>query len=313
MRFNKFDEVVKWYEQTKPVISKHHTAEDNIRPIGARRRKWERIKKVDAETYLLLDGNYVKQLYMNQSGQGNYDDYDQYEQDMAAIMWKREADGDYIYVRNGTTGSAHMSRYQFLQWHLPRDAAFRMSQQGKHWLRVNTPTGWEDFILPKTNYRWDWNLNKFGEDDGKRLKFRVNEDGTFTRIGEAFKVSATTVNKELKKQWKPLIEAFYIQAAALAPMLDTSWNGRHEYQQTINAWCNENRISFGYGVSLPLTVSRAIVEQEDHELRIPLMALVISDIGGKRAIETKEDLSRIKSAYNRLMNKVLGMYETKEV
>jgi hypothetical protein len=96
-------------------------------------------------------------------------------------------------------------------------------------------------------------------------------------------------------------------------MLDTSWNGRHEYQQTINAWCNENHISFGHGVGLPRTVSRAIVEQEDHELRIPLMALVISDIGGKRAIETKEDLSRIKSAYNRLMNKVLGMYETKEV
>jgi hypothetical protein len=55
------------------------------------------------------------------------------------------------------------------------------------------------------------------------------------------------------------------------------------------------------------------VEQEDHPLRVPLMALVIDDIGGKRVIESKEDLMKIRSAYNRLMNKALGMYETKEV
>jgi hypothetical protein len=43
------------------------------------------------------------------------------------------------------------------------------------------------------------------------------------------------------------------------------------------------------------------------------MALVIADIGGQRKIESKEDLSSIRAAYNRLMNKLLGMYETKEV
>jgi len=43
------------------------------------------------------------------------------------------------------------------------------------------------------------------------------------------------------------------------------------------------------------------------------MALVINDIGGKRAIESKDDLMKIKSSYNRMMNKLLGMYETKEV
>ena len=58
MRFNTFNEVAKWYEQTKPVVSKNHKAEDNIRPIGNRKHKWERIRKVDAETYVLLDGYY---------------------------------------------------------------------------------------------------------------------------------------------------------------------------------------------------------------------------------------------------------------
>ena len=314
MRFNKFDEVAKWYEQTKPVISKHHKAEDNIRPIGQRRRKWERIKKVDAETYLLLDGNYTK--FHSHMNNPSYDGYEQYEQDMAAIMWKREADGDYIYIRNGTEGSAHMSRYMFLQWYMPMNAAFRMNQQGKHWIRAQTPTGWEDFSLPKTKYRWDWNLNKVGADDGKRLKFRVNEDGTFTRIGEAFKVSATTVDKELKKQWKPLIEAFYIQAAALAPMLDTSWRGRDEYSNTISDWCkgNSTEMMIHRGFSaIPEKVARLAVAQDDHELRVPLMALVIEAIDGKRTIKSQDDVRAIRAAYNRVMNKMLGMYETKEV
>jgi hypothetical protein len=58
---------------------------------------------------------------------------------------------------------------------------------------------------------------------------------------------------------------------------------------------------------------RQIVEQAEHPLRVPLMALVIDDIGGKRKIESQDDLRSIRAAYNRLMNKALGMYQTKEV
>ena len=311
MRFNTFNSVVAWYEQTKPIVSKNHTAADNIRPIGQRNRKWERIRKVDEETYLLLDGYYGSTLF-NNNGRGDA----QYEQEMAPVMWKREADGDYIYVRNGIVGSVPFSRFQFLRWHLPMNMRFDYNQQGKHWVRAETPTGYEDFPLPKTDYRWDYQLKQATKDDGKRLKFRVNEDGTFTRVGEAFKVEVTTVDKELKKQWKASIDAFYTQAAALAPMIDTTWNGRHEYRQVITEWCKENGFdapTYGGINQIPSALVRQIVEREDHTLRVPLMALVIDDIGGKRVIESKEDLMKIRSAYNRLMNKALGMYETKEV
>ena len=311
MRFNTFNSVVAWYEQTKPIVSKNHTAADNIRPIGQRNRKWERIRKVDEETYLLLDGYYGSTLF-NNNGRGDA----QYEQEMAPVMWKREADGDYIYVRNGIVGSVPFSRFQFLRWHLPLTMGFGYNQQGKHWIRAKTANGYEDFPLPKTNYKWDYQLKQATKDDGKRLKFRVNEDGTFTRVGDAFKVEVTTVDKELKKQWKASIDAFYTQAAALAPMIDTTWNGRHEYRQVITEWCKENGFdapTYGGINQLPSALVRYIVEQEDHPLRIPLMALVIDDIGGKRVIESKDDLMKIRSAYNRLMNKALGMYETKEV
>ena len=52
MRFNTFNEVVSWYERTKPLVSKHHSLANDVRPIGDRKRKWERIRKVDAETYV---------------------------------------------------------------------------------------------------------------------------------------------------------------------------------------------------------------------------------------------------------------------
>jgi hypothetical protein len=312
MRFNTFNQVAAWYEQIKPIVSKHHKKEDNIRPIGDRKYKWERIRKVDAETYVLLDGYYGNTMFAN-SNRGSA----QYEQDMAPVMWKREADGDYIYIRNGTLRSVPYSRFKFLQNYLPNAVAFRYNQQGKHWIRAQTPTGWEDFPLPKTAYVWNYQTKEPAvADDGKRLKFRANEGGTFTRVGEAFKTEKTTVDKELKKQWKGRIEAFYTQAAALAPMLDTTWNGRNEYRNVIAEWALENGFDIPHngGLShIPSALARQIVEQEDHPLRIPVMALVINDIGGKRVIESKDDLMKIKSSYNRMMNKLLGMYETKEV
>jgi hypothetical protein len=312
MRFNTFNSVVAWYEATKPMLSKNHKVEDDVRPIGARNRKWERIRKVDPETYCLLDGFYCYTMFAARDNP----EAALYEQDMAPIMWKREADGDYIYVRNGKTDNMLYCRYNFLQANLPANIAFRYNQQGKHWVRAETPTGWEDFPLPKTKYQYSGSTKTRGVDDGKRLKFRANEDGTFTRVGDSFKVEITTVDKELKRQWKSKIDAFYTQAAALAPMLDTTWNGRNEYRTAITDWCKENKIEvpqYGGLNQLPSTLVRQIVEQDDHELRIPVMALVIDDIGGKRVIENKDDLMKIKSAYNRLMNKSLGMYETKEV
>jgi len=312
MRFNTFNSVVAWYDMIKPMVSKNHTLQDDIRPIGRRDRKWERIRKVDENTYVLLDGFYGSTLF----NAGHSPEADLYEQDMAPIMWKREEDGDYIYIRNGKIHNMLYCRYNFLHAHLPTNMRFSYNQQGKHWVRAQTVNGYEDFPLPKTAHQYNSTTKERGVDDGKRLKFRVNEDGTFTRVGEAFKVEKTTVDKELKQQWKGRIESFYIQAAALAPMLDTTWKGRNEYRTVITEWCKENGLNVPQhgGINqLPNTLVRQIVEQADHPLRIPLMALVIDDIGGKRVIETKDDLMKIRSAYNRLMNKALGMYETKEV
>lgn len=310
---NSFNMVASRYERTKPVLSKHHNIEDDIRPIGVRKRKWERIRKVDENTYCLLDGNYTHSMWKNKNAA--IGDALGYERDMAPIMWKREADGDYIYVRNCTKQACSMSRMKFLQWYLPMNAVFKYDRQGKHWLRVLTPTGRENFPLPKTSYTWDYHGNKATTDDGVRLRFKANEDGTFTRMGESFKAYSTTVDKVLKKELKEPIAAFYTHAATLAPLIDTSWNGRNEYRNIIQDWCKDNNMKgIGY-FSLkdtPPNLARQVVTQDDHPLRIPMMALVVDAIGGKN-VTSEEELRTVRAAYNRLMNKFLGLYETKEI
>ena len=55
MTFNTFDQVAEWYNNTKPLGGKDNKDLD-IRPIGARRYKHNRIMKYDDNTYALLDG-----------------------------------------------------------------------------------------------------------------------------------------------------------------------------------------------------------------------------------------------------------------
>ena len=45
IRFATFKDVERHYNNIKPVVSKYHKKEDDIRPINRRDRKWERIEK----------------------------------------------------------------------------------------------------------------------------------------------------------------------------------------------------------------------------------------------------------------------------
>ena len=53
--FNTFDEVASYYERIKPLRGANNVGKD-IRPIGDRKRKHERIVKVSDNCYALSDG-----------------------------------------------------------------------------------------------------------------------------------------------------------------------------------------------------------------------------------------------------------------
>ena len=313
MRFNTFNEVVSWYENTKPMMSKNHTASDDVRPIGDRKRKWERIKRIDENTYALLDGNYGNCIW------GNRDPLmHELENTMAPITWMRREDGDFIRIRNHTKSGCSVTRYNFLQYNLPTSMMFQYNQQGKHWVKSKAGLGYEESPLPKCNVKI---VNNHGtkhlQDDNIFLMFRVNGDGTFTRVGDKLKVEVQKVDKELKKQWRERIDSFYNYCAAIAPMIDVSWSGKNDYANMLRehltkpgsnlagAWIRDSR-------SVPSELAREIVTQEDHPLRVAYAALVIADIGGKRAIESQDDIRQIKAGFNRVMNKSLGFYKIEE-
>ena len=321
MRFDSFDSVAKWYSNIKPMVSKNHTASDDVRPIGDRKRKWERIKKIDENTYALLDGNYGNCIW------GNRDPImHELENTMAPITWMRREDGDFIRIRNHTRGGCSVTRYNFLQYNLPTSMMFQYNQAGKHWVKAKTKTWtdgvcrtqYEEFPLPKCKTRIAQVAGtKELQDDNIYLMFRVNGDGTFTRVGDKLSVEVTKVDKELKKQWRERIDAFYNYCAAIAPMIDVSWSGKNDYANMLRehltkpgsnlagAWIRNAN-------SVPTELSREIVTQEDHPLRVAYAALVIADIGGKRVIESQDDIRQIKAAYNRVMNKSLGFYKIEE-
>jgi hypothetical protein len=309
MRFETFDQVVNWYNTTKPVISKNHKRENDVRPIGSRSRKWERIKKIDDNTYALCDGNYGNTIYATSTPEQA-----EFENMMAPIVWMRREDGDYIRLRNHSAHCTSVTRYNFLAYNTPTGIRFDYNQQGKHWIEAKTSSGWEKFPLPKGEVRFDWTNKKvINGDDKTYLMFRVNGDGTFTRVGDKIEVVGTRIDKELKAKMRPALDEFYNYCAAIAPLVNTDWDARREYMEQINDCHTHGRSWLRCTSDISSDLVRAVVETPEHPLRVAVAAFVINDIGGKRPIENELDVRYVKTNYNRVMNKALNLYKTEEV
>ena len=56
-----------------------------------------------------------------------------------------------------------------------------------------------------------------------------------------------------------------------------------------------------------------MVSNEEHEMRFAVAAMVIKYVGGGAVYGTEDDVRSVKAAYNRLMNKTLGLYRVEEV
>ena len=294
MRFDSFDQVVSWYERTKPLVSVHHTLADDVRPLGNRKRKWERIKKIDDNTYALLDGCYANTMWISDPGTHEF------ENRMAPIVWTRREDGDFIRITNHRVGSIGPSRYEFLRWHLPRGMRFD-SARGKHFVYANGV----EYPLPKTETKYDYATKQVTHIDDVYLMFRVNGDGTFTRVGDPVIHTTSVIDREAKKEWQGAMRSFYEYMVAIVPMLDRSWDSQREYRKQLGF----------YGINyIPADVARSIISDESNEARVALAVLISLRIwSNPRSAVGADELRRIKAAYNRVMNKLLGLYKTMEV
>lgn len=307
MWLNTFDDVVKRYESIKVLVSTNHKLEQDIRPIGSRNKKWERIVKYDDNTYGLSDGNYAQSLWSGASG--NQMDIN-YQKSMSAILWERRKDGDYVTIRNGTVGGAHISRYKFIDFWMPKGMSFHV-HNGQQTVMLKSGLG---FPLPKTQHMWDYQNNKPRyPDDGMKLCFKVLGDGEFERVGDPLPVKTKTLDKQTKKQYKPLFNAFFEWMTAITPMLDNTWRGRDEYRGLMRDWAKEVKLVYMYWspqlTDLGQEHAVAIMSDENHPMRIALASMINEQVR-MHEVENEDDVKRAKSRYNTAINKLFQFYKT---
>jgi hypothetical protein len=343
-KLSSFDEVAAWYAKTKPVVSKRHTLEEDVRPIGKRARKWERIIKVNDHCYALSCGGYADPVF-------NWGYTDQLKthplttKDIALcspIVWRKHKDGtETITVRNGPGEWQHNHIYSFISRALPRELWFRQTREGKQYI-YNRAAG-QTLHLPKTrtvprhivehhkqraaknNTSWYAKrlLNAFQTgDDGLSVTFKRGADGRFTLVGEPHKVMVdrTRVNKDEKREFKPHIEALYEWAQTMYPMMrdQLNWSFRMEMNNQLNQLAKEHGVD-GYTdshavlfVNAEKALVRAILKDPEHVMRYGLgVAVMMSMHDAERSYNgDKDDVTalgkHVRACFNRWINATAG-------
>jgi len=326
---NTFDKVAACYESITPIRGKQHKDQD-VRPLGDRNRKWERIKKINANCYVLTDGYHTGDEVFGAWAYGNEGKPTEADMiNLAPIVWRRHKDGtETVKVRNGTGKGAHNGRYSFLDRHLPSELGFRI-RNGKHFVSFNGT----EYYLAKSNtvakyalpsseaQRYAWNKDFTTRDDGVALTFRrFDRVGGFEFVdgGKPLPVPPKVrVDKVAKAKMKDAIAEFRDWAFAMYPLLPTR---DHEYHGRMDKEVREfmgSGHSYGWGMTSKFQsnpeITRKIIRDPDHELRLHLMYGLMgeTDYHLEHTYNTPEEhVQKVRAQFNRHINKLCGFVKT---
>lgn len=334
--FSSFDEVVKHYESIKPIKENAVGTKRNIRPMGDRARKWERIVKINRNCYALSDGyhrgddvfTYWGYTYHDKHGKvAKYPigDMERY----APIVWRRHKDGSTTVRFNNMTGPQHgatISRFDFLRRHTPNGLVFISKGDGKQfiatvqlgytidtvYLAKNTTVPHHEWVQHKDGKnRWDsWRTCK---DDNSSIVFIQKDVGVWEHDKSTGKQKPNTprVNKELKAKYKADMDKFFEWGMTMTPLLPLEHHYCREQQAQINEYFNlyvQNR------EWLP-KYAREILRDENHPMRLAYWVMFASTtqdgwyMGGSytiKDVQTADDLKKIRARYNSFMNNNAG-------
>ena len=304
-RLNTFAEVEAKYNETKPLVSKHHTLEQDVRPIGKRGRKYERIIKINDNCYVFSHGGYYDPVFC-WGYSAEMEKMPLTPADIArcaSIVWKRAKNGtETVTIRNGQGPWQHNSRYSFLRRALPRGLGFYIvGNTGTHIVQTKT----DRFFLPKTRtvppYIYETYKDRAShvsntyahrllkgstpKADGLHMTFeRKDKDWVLVSKRHVETVERIRVNKDTKKQFKDRIAKLWQWSLTMYPMMRANLNYemRTQMNKEIAAWCKENgspnlsMVSWGLifdprnsGKDTPELV-RKILADEDHAMRYHL-------------------------------------------
>ena len=338
--FLKFDDVVKHYKSIKPMKEKEHGTERNIRPIGDRARKWERIVKISRNCYALSDGYHEGDDKFTPYGVREYDYKTKtttYHWDRlgkmeyyAPIVWRKHKDGtETVQIRNCVGSNSHysMGRYAFLDRHMPVGMTFVMgnslqyvSLRGRttvnaHYLAKckTVPRGYYR-QFKKATYFKEWMQTK---DDNSALVFiKIGDDWVRDPVSGKMPPQKPKVNKELKKKYKEAIDKFFEWGMTMSPMLPLS----RDYNASKSKELREYFGSVDYvNDNFTPTRAREILHNPNHPMRLNYWVVFTSQTaehayvsGGwentysVKHVETKEQLQKVKNRFNSFINTNAG-------
>ena len=330
-----FAEMTERYNTTKPVVSKNHTREDNIRPVGRRSRKWEHMIKISAYKYILYDGYCAGDPKFNAWG-NRVPPSEKETLALAPIVWTLSPKGDIetVRIRNGSGFYGHNSRYTFLENTLPLGLRFFVDN-GKQYIK--TSKNKQTYLLPKSRYNPFYSPNGYkaewfsDKDDKKYLTFarRVGGDRySWEVIGDTWKIQheRKRVDTKAKAKIKPHADAFYkwldIMHSFIMPDFSNSpnqWRDRsdfiekasNELNEFLSGWVNNT----GYGWTHHHYEKRPkehhgklleIMSTDQHPMRTQL------GIDFLRNVDFKEVTSgsQVRAKYNSYINKLFGLVGT---
>ena len=332
LQYDGFDYIANLYANTKPLVSKCHTLEEDIRPIGDRNRKYERIKKMNDKCYILQDGYHSGDEVFggyNYYGDNGYLKGKPTEIEMlnlAPIVWYKDRDGksDYIKIRNGTGAYAHNGRYSFLDRCLPQGLRF-IIRNGKHFIKTNG----EEYFLAKSNTVAKHAVPEKHKgikdgyttrDDDVSLLFQRMGSGSFEFVsgGKPIpKPPRQIVDKKAKAKMKDAISAFRDWAGITFPMLPVD---DREYRSRLMTELSEHTNGTFHQYSWDAIdtfaelseLSRNIISDENHPLRLHLAYFMFNSIEERYTedMDQRETRAYVMSVFNRRINRVCNFTKT---
>jgi len=304
--FESFDEVVSHYNNIIPLRGSDNAGKD-IRPIGDRRRKNERIVKISDNCYALSDGYHFGDAHFNWGwGYIASTGYVPTLKDMekyAPIIWRKKRDGtDQVTIRNGYGEGAHTSRYAFIWRHTPKGLGFIVAN-GKQYVaktmdRYPNSNYNERYYLAKThtapriiyddikgqqNPKGYWNTHHIQwvmvHDDNSALVFnKAAKSDQFAGpnwvhvegTGRTLP-KAPRVNIEVKAKYKDSIKKFFEWGMTMSPLMPL---GDREYTNKQLAILAESYVSthpyakYQHRRWTNAKIGRAIVRDDQHTARL---------------------------------------------
>ena len=323
---NSFAAVEDKYNKTKPLVSKNHPRSQDVRPVGERRRKWERVKKISDDCYIVLSGYGYEDDVFSWRGVGTIISVEE-QVALAAICWQRDAQGvETIKIRNGTGDHAHTSHYRFLEEALPRGLEFHI-KNGKHFVSVGHSSGRDFYYLPKTKYvpkrMWDYWTNQNTPGAARALEYySPTEDGaflTFTRTGtHTFKFSGDLhtvpkpprhiVDRKLKAKYKQPIAEYLEWINAIAPLLRIDdWEYCNTMRKEVYEYAKAKRWRSRSGtILIPSEIMLEVVTEPDHPLRLHMALDFVENYRIIQHVKSQDDIKTARTQYNRWINKQCG-------